>query len=114
MEFENRTDVTVAEYMEMIRLKTSVLLGCACRLGAMAAGADDTVCDKFYAYGEAMGLAFQLQDDWLDTFGDPAIFGKEIGGDILNQKKTWLLINALAENKDETEAILAEDLVRLS
>lgn len=110
MEFENRTDVTVAEYMEMIRLKTSVLLGCACRLGAMAAGADDTVCDKFYAYGEAMGLAFQLQDDWLDTFGDPAIFGKEIGGDILNQKKTWLLINALAENKDETEAILAEDL----
>ncbi len=110
MEFENRSDVTVAEYIEMIKLKTSVLLGCACRLGAIAAGAEASVCDSFYAYGVAMGLAFQLRDDWLDTFGDPAIFGKEIGGDIINKKKTWLLINAMAEMPDELPAILAEDL----
>ena len=110
MEFESRSDVTVAEYINMIRLKTSVLLGCACRLGAIAAGADAAVCDSFYDYGVAMGLAFQLRDDWLDTFGDPAIFGKEIGGDIINKKKTWLLINAMAEMPDELHAILAEDL----
>ena len=110
MEFEDRSDVTVDEYMEMIRLKTSVLLGCACRIGAMLAGAPEDVCDSFYNYGISLGLAFQLQDDWLDTFGDPAVFGKEIGGDILNNKKTWLLITGLAESEDELEGILGEDL----
>ena len=79
MEFESRRIVTVDEYMEMIRLKTSVLLGCACRIGAMLAGATDDVCNRFYEYGISLGLAFQLRDDWLDTFGDPAVFGKEIG-----------------------------------
>ena len=110
MEFEDRSDVTVDEYMEMIWLKTSVLLGCACRIGAMLAGAPEDVCDSFYNYGISLGLAFQLQDDWLDTFGDPAVFGKEIGGDILNNKKTWLLITGLAESEDELEGILGEDL----
>lgn len=110
MEFEDRLDVSVGEYLEMIRLKTSVLLGCACRIGAMMAGAAEDVADRFYAYGIALGMAFQLRDDWLDTFGDSAVFGKEIGGDIVNNKKTWLLINALVEDRDNLEAVLGEDL----
>lgn len=95
MDFESRQDVTAEEYIEMIRLKTSVLLGCACRMGALIAGAPESVLKAFYDYGTYLGLAFQLQDDWLDTYGDPAIFGKKIGGDILNDKKTLLLISAL-------------------
>lgn len=110
MEFESRRFVTVDEYMEMIRLKTSVLLGCACRMGAMLAGASEVVCNSFYEYGISLGLAFQLRDDWLDTFGDPAVFGKEIGGDILNEKKTWLLITSLAEAGDEVDNILRQNL----
>ncbi|MDE5921591.1 MAG: polyprenyl synthetase family protein [Paramuribaculum sp.] len=106
MDFESRTDVTIGEYMEMIRLKTSVLLGCACALGAIMAGADSAVTDAFYGYGESLGLAFQLRDDYLDTYGDPATFGKQIGGDIACGKKTWLLINALAE--DTTGTVAAE------
>ena len=97
MEFEGRDDVSVDEYIEMIRLKTSVLLGCACRMGALMAGADEATAAALYAYGENLGLAFQLRDDWLDTFGDPDTFGKPIGGDIRNRKKTWLFITALAE-----------------
>lgn len=100
MNFEERNDVTVAEYMEMIRLKTSVLLGCACKTGAILANASPLVQQAFYDYGIKLGLAFQLQDDYLDTYGDPLIFGKQIGGDIVNAKKTWLLITAQAE--DET------------
>ncbi len=99
MDFEHRTDVTVDEYMEMIRLKTSVLLGCACRIGAIIAGANEVAQQAFYDYGINLGLAFQLQDDYLDTYGNPLVFGKEIGGDIINDKKTWLLINALNEDK---------------
>lgn len=110
MDFERRNDVTVAEYMEMIRLKTSVLLGCACRIGAIIGGASQEDAEAFYKYGENLGLAFQLRDDWLDTYGDPLVFGKQIGGDIINAKKTWLLINALNEDRSELEAILAEDL----
>lgn len=110
MDFEKRKDVTVDEYLNMIRLKTSVLLGCACRMGAMIAGADEADCEAFYDYGVNLGLAFQLRDDWLDTYGDPLVFGKEIGGDIVNEKKTWLLITALDEASEELEAILDEDL----
>lgn len=98
MDFEKRTDVTVDEYMEMIRLKTSVLLACACCMGAIVADADKEMQHAFYRYGERLGLAFQLRDDLLDTYGDPATFGKEIGGDIVNDKKTWLLITAMAED----------------
>ena len=79
MDFENRNDVTVDEYMEMIRLKTSVLLGCACEMGAVMADADTATCRAFYGYGEKLGLSFQLKDDWLDTYGDPETFGKSIG-----------------------------------
>lgn len=98
MDFESRKSVTVEEYIEMIRLKTSVLLGCACSMGALMAGADRKSKQAMFTYGERLGLAFQLQDDYLDTFGDPIIFGKEIGGDIVNDKKTWLLITALEED----------------
>lgn len=99
MDFEHREDVTVEEYIEMIRLKTSVLLGCACKMGALMAGADCNVQDALYRFGEKLGLAFQLQDDYLDTYGDALLFGKEIGGDIVNNKKTWLLITALNEDR---------------
>ena len=107
MDFEKRLDVTVDEYLEMIRLKTSVLLGCACKLGAIMAGAFDSESKAFYKYGVKLGLAFQLQDDYLDTYGDPNIFGKKIGGDILNDKKTWLLISALNEdNSGELKSLI--------
>lgn len=99
MDFEKREDVAVEEYIEMIKLKTSVLLGCACKMGAIMAGADVVKQQAFYNFGVKLGLAFQLQDDYLDTYGDPAVFGKKIGGDILNDKKTWLLISALNEDK---------------
>lgn len=94
MDFESRTDVTEDEYIEMIRLKTSVLLACSLKLGAIQAGAPAADADNLYKFGELMGLAFQLQDDYLDVYGDPAVFGKAIGGDILCNKKTYMLINA--------------------
>ncbi len=98
MDFEKRMDVAVEEYMEMIRLKTSVLLGCACGMGALMADAPFETQLQFFNYGVNLGLAFQLQDDFLDTYGNPETFGKAIGGDILNDKKTWLLIMALSED----------------
>lgn len=111
MEFERRNDVSVSEYLEMIKLKTSVLLAGACALGAVMAGASEADRTHLYNYGLALGIAFQLRDDWLDTYGDPAIFGKEIGGDIINRKKTWLLITGLEESDGELAAIMEEDLV---
>lgn len=94
IEFETRNDVTEDEYIEMIRLKTSVLLACALKLGAMLAGAPKTDAEILYDFGEQIGLAFQLQDDYLDVYGDFKTFGKRIGGDILCNKKTYMLINA--------------------
>ncbi|MBR1788411.1 MAG: polyprenyl synthetase family protein [Bacteroidaceae bacterium] len=95
IEFETRNDVTEDEYIEMIRLKTSVLLACALKLGAMLAGAPESDAAALYDFGEQLGLAFQLQDDYLDVYGDFKVFGKRIGGDILCNKKTYMLINAL-------------------
>lgn len=105
MEFETRADVTEAEYIEMIRLKTSVLLACALKIGAILAGASAEDQENLYRFGEQIGLAFQLQDDFLDVYGDPKIFGKNIGGDITSNKKTFMLINALlrAEGDDKAE-----------
>lgn len=100
MEFEQRNDVTEAEYIEMIRLKTSVLLACALKIGALLADAPEVDCDNLYRFGEKIGLAFQLQDDFLDVYGDTKVFGKAIGGDILAGKKTFMLINALAHAND--------------
>lgn len=102
VDFEDRMDVTVDEYMEMIRLKTSVLLGCACGMGALMADADFESQVAFFNYGVNLGLAFQLQDDFLDTYGNSETFGKAIGGDIINDKKTWLLITALKEDDTNT------------
>lgn len=100
MEFETRNDVTEAEYIEMIRLKTSVLLACALKIGAIQAGASAEDADALYKFGEQIGLAFQLQDDYLDVYGDFKVFGKRIGGDILCNKKTYMLINALLKAND--------------
>lgn len=105
MDFETRTDVTVGEYMNMIRLKTSVLLGGACGIGAILADAADASVAAIYDFAVDLGLAFQLRDDYLDTFGCAETFGKEIGGDILNRKQTWLLINARNESNGAVDAI---------
>ena len=94
MEFENRNDVKEEEYLEMIRLKTSVLLACAVKIGALLGNATNEDAALLYDFGEKIGLAFQLQDDYLDVYGDFAVFGKRIGGDILCNKKTYLLIKA--------------------
>ena len=101
--FETRADVSEAEYIEMIRLKTSVLLGCAAKMGALLADAPAADCNTLYAFAEKVGLAFQLQDDYLDTFGDPEVFGKKIGGDILCGKKTFL-VHATLARMSATEA----------
>ncbi len=92
--FETRDDVREEEYIEMIRLKTSVLLACALKIGAILGGASASDAENLYKFGEQIGLAFQLQDDFLDVYGDPKVFGKTIGGDILCNKKTFMLINA--------------------
>ncbi len=101
IEFETRHSVGEQEYIEMIRLKTSVLIAAAMKLGGLLAGASDSDLENLYAYGETMGLAFQLQDDLLDVYGDAGIFGKKIGGDIRCNKKTYLLIKAMELADDE-------------
>lgn len=95
MDFEQRFDVTEEEYIEMIRLKTAVLIGCALKIGTIIAGAPVADADSLYEFGINIGLAFQLKDDLLDVYGDPETFGKKIGGDILCNKKTFLLIRSL-------------------
>ncbi len=105
MDFENRDDVTIPEYLNMIRLKTSVLLAGALKIGAITGGADTKQAQKIYDFGIALGTAFQLQDDFLDTFGNAETFGKRIGGDILEEKKTYLLLRAYqkaTENQKKT------------
>lgn len=102
MEFETRDDVREEEYIEMIRLKTSVLLACALKIGAILADAPAEDADSLYKFGEQIGLAFQLQDDYLDVYGDSKVFGKKIGGDITSNKKTFMLINAFS-HADEAQ-----------
>lgn len=102
--FETRNDVSEAEYVEMIRLKTSVLLGCAAKMGALLADAPAQDAQLLYDFAQSIGLAFQLQDDLLDTFGDPAIFGKRIGGDIVCGKKTYLVHATLRHMPQEEQA----------
>ncbi|MDB4900865.1 MAG: isoprenyl synthetase [Mucilaginibacter sp.] len=95
MEFEQRNDVNIDEYLNMIRLKTAVVLGGALKIGALIGGADDKDAELLRSFGEHLGVAFQLQDDILDVYGDPDKFGKQVGGDIISNKKTYLLIKAL-------------------
>lgn len=113
MEFENRTNVSEQEYIEMIRLKTSVLIAACLKMGGILAGACESDLAHLYAYGETLGLAFQLQDDLLDVYGDAKIFGKKIGGDIVCNKKTFLLIkameNATPQQLAEINAWMAQD-----
>lgn len=106
MEFEMRNDVTVEEYIEMIRLKTSVLLACATKMGAILADASKEDAENLYKFGEQIGLAFQLQDDYLDVYGDAKVFGKKIGGDITSNKKTYMLITAFNQANAEQRAEL--------
>ena len=110
MAFESRSDVELEEYMEMIRLKTSVLLAAALDMGGSSAGADPHVRAALYEFGLHVGLAFQLQDDYLDAFGNPENFGKQVGGDILADKKTFLLIRALEKAQGADREALLEEL----
>lgn len=107
MDFETRDDVTLEEYLEMIEGKTGSLLGASVKIGALIGGASPEDARLMYEYGVMTGLAFQIQDDYLDTFGDPATFGKPIGGDIMNAKKTYLYISAMNGETKNAEALRA-------
>ncbi len=108
MDFEERGDVSISEYLEMIRLKTSVLIGCSLKMGAISAGANASQADLIYDFGEKMGMAFQLRDDFLDAFGETHKVGKQKGGDILANKKTFLALTALNKaNKGQREILVA-------
>lgn len=106
MDFQDREDVSIHEYIEMIRLKTSVLLGSALRLGAIVAGASEKDKDAIYQFGEHVGVAFQIQDDILDLYANPDKFGKQVGGDILANKKTMLYLTAVNKaSKSQLEVL---------
>lgn len=102
VDFEVRNDVTEVEYLKMIEYKTAVLVGAAMKMGALVANASDEDADKIYDFGRLLGIAFQLQDDYLDAFGDPETFGKQVGGDIIENKKTFLYLKAI-ENASEVD-----------
>ena len=109
VDFEERNDVTEAEYLKMIEYKTAVLVGAAMKMGALVANASEEDVQKIYDFGRLLGIAFQLQDDYLDAFGDPETFGKQVGGDIIENKKTYLYLkaieNATKEDKDQLIAM---------
>jgi len=116
VDFETRMDVTVDEYLLMIKLKTSVLVGCALQMGAIIAGKPKSEQEKIYAYGIQLGMAFQLMDDYLDAFGDPETFGKEVGGDIRENKKTYLYLKSIDNNDfvEELKELFSQDYRDLS
>lgn len=106
VDFETRDDVTIPEYLTMIEYKTAVLVGAALKMGAIVAGASSACQESIYNYGRDLGIAFQLQDDYLDAFGDPETFGKQVGGDIIENKKTFLYLTALQKSsKDEAQQL---------
>jgi len=113
MNFENIQVITMDDYLKMIGLKTAALIACSAKVGALIAGAGEKQCDALYDFGWELGMAFQITDDYLDTFGDTAVFGKKIGGDIENNKKTWLLVSCrkLANGRDraDLEELLARE-----
>lgn len=108
MDFEARLDVSISEYINMIRLKTAVLLASSLKLGALAANAPEKIAGQLYEFGINLGIAFQLQDDLLDVFADQDKFGKRIGGDIVSNKKTFLLLKALEISDDNTKMLIYE------
>ena len=101
MDFESCDEVSMSDYNMMIGLKTAVLLACSAEMGAIIGGAPDPVCKAMYEYGYKLGMAFQVADDYLDAFGDEKVFGKPIGGDILNEKKSWLTVRTLEKIDDK-------------
>lgn len=105
MDFEERQDVGLEEYIEMIKAKTGALLGGAAKIGALIGGASEEDAEKMYEFGMMLGVAFQIEDDYLDTFGNAETFGKPIGGDINNNKKTFLMVKALANGGPNAEAL---------
>jgi geranylgeranyl diphosphate synthase type II len=108
IDFETRTDVTIPEYLKMIEYKTAVLVGAAMKMGAIVAGASATDQQNIYEFGRNLGIAFQLQDDYLDAFGDPKTFGKQVGGDIIENKKTYLYLKALEFSSEAHKIELAD------
>ena len=106
MDFEDEESVPMEAYLKMIGLKTAVLIACSAKMGALIGGADDRTCDLLYRFGYDLGLAFQIADDWLDTYADPDVFGKAIGGDILNNKKSWLLTRAVEKAGERLTELL--------
>ena len=114
MNFENIPYITMEDYISMISLKTAVLIACSAKMGALIAGAQEKVAQALYDFAYSLGIAFQIQDDLFDTFGQGNVFGKKIGGDILNNKKTWLLVESykVADNqqKQQLDQIMAMDI----
>lgn len=108
MNFETQSDVAIQDYIKMIELKTSVLLGCALQLGAIEVGASKKDAELIYDFGKNIGIAFQLQDDILDVYADPDKFGKQVGGDIASNKKTYLMLTALERAEGENKRLLEE------
>ena len=106
MDFEDLESVPMDDYLKMIGLKTAVLIACAAKMGALIAGASERDCELLYRYGYDLGLAFQIADDWLDTYADPEVFGKAIGGDIVNNKKSWLMTRAFEKIRDRRGELL--------
>lgn len=106
MDFEDLESVPMDDYLKMIGLKTAVLIACAAKMGALIAGASERDCELLYRYGYDLGLAFQIADDWLDTYADPKVFGKAIGGDIVNNKKSWLMTRAFEKIGDRRGELL--------
>ena len=106
MDFEDMESVPMEDYLKMIGLKTAVLIACSAKMGALIGGADDKTCDLLYRFGYDLGLAFQIADDWLDTYSDPKVFGKAIGGDILNNKKSWLMTRAFEKAGERRPELL--------
>ena len=111
MNFEDCPIITMDEYLKMIGLKTAVLIACSAKIGALIGGASEEEAQALYDFGYQLGIAFQITDDYLDVYADPNVFGKNIGGDITNNKKSWLLVktmkDAQGEDKEELNAILA-------
>ncbi|WP_324720451.1 polyprenyl synthetase family protein [Salinimicrobium sp. HB62] len=113
MDFEVREKVSIEEYLKMIEYKTAVLVGASLKMGAIVANASGEDCDRIYEFGRLLGIAFQLQDDYLDAFGDPDSFGKQVGGDIIENKKTFLYLTSL-EKSDSREAVQLEHLYSIN
>lgn len=108
VDFEERNDVTIPEYLKMIEYKTAVLVGAAMKMGGIVAKTTEENCDLIYNFGLNLGIAFQLQDDYLDAFGDPETFGKQVGGDIIENKKTYLYLKALQQCNDSQKTNLLQ------